>query len=57
MSERPLTSGIRADGAMPDLREYAGAGGYAGLRAALKMTPTEVQGMVKAANLRGRGGA
>ncbi len=42
---------------MPDLREYAGAGGYAGLRAALKMTPTEVQGMVKAANLRGRGGA
>ncbi|OPZ86190.1 MAG: NADH-quinone oxidoreductase subunit F [bacterium ADurb.Bin429] len=42
---------------MPDLREYEQAGGYAGLRVALRMTSTEVQGTVKAANLRGRGGA
>ncbi len=57
MSERPLTSLIRDDGTAPSLRDYEQAGGYAGLRAALKLTPLEVQGVVKAANLRGRGGA
>ena len=36
---------------------YEEAGGYQGLRKALKMTPAEVQELVKASNLRGRGGA
>lgn len=57
MTERPLTSLIRDDGTVPSLHEYEQAGGYAGLRAALRMTPQEVQDAVKAANLRGRGGA
>lgn len=57
MSERPLTSLIRTDGETLALREYEQGGGYAGLRAALKLSPAEVQAQVKASNLRGRGGA
>lgn len=44
----------------PELHTLAGYerhGGYAGLRKALKMTPDEIKAEVKAANLRGRGGA
>jgi NADH-quinone oxidoreductase subunit F len=36
---------------------YVGAGGYAGLRKALKMQPQAIIDLVKAGNLRGRGGA
>ena len=39
------------------LQEYQQAGGYEGLRAALKMTPQEVQKVVSDSGLRGRGGA
>ncbi|MDE2149104.1 MAG: NADH-quinone oxidoreductase subunit NuoF [Gammaproteobacteria bacterium] len=42
----------------PDLKRYEAAGGYQGLRKALKeMAPADVQQTVKNANLRGRGGA
>jgi len=37
--------------------EYVKTGGYAGLETALSMTPKEVVDLVKAAELRGRGGA
>lgn len=40
-----------------DLSAYRGAGGYGALRTALAMAPDEVREQVKAANLRGRGGA
>jgi NADH-quinone oxidoreductase subunit F len=39
------------------LAEYQQAGGYEGLRAALRMTPQEVQRQVTDSGLRGRGGA
>jgi NADH-quinone oxidoreductase subunit F len=39
------------------LAAYERHGGYAAARKALKMTPDEIKGEVKAANLRGRGGA
>ncbi|MCH7995007.1 MAG: NADH-quinone oxidoreductase subunit NuoF [Planctomycetes bacterium] len=40
-----------------DLKVYESRGGYRGVRKALKMTPDELIDEVKAANLRGRGGA
>lgn len=56
--KRPLTRNIRAGEAPPDLKVYEQAGGYQGLRHALKhLSCTEVTELVKAANLRGRGGA
>lgn len=58
MSEKPLTSHIRADRAPLTLREYEALGGYQSVRKALlNMTPQAVQAEVKASNLRGRGGA
>lgn len=39
------------------LKQYESAGGYQGIRAALKMTPQEVQEVVASSALRGRGGA
>ena len=45
---------------IPDLEKldvYLANGGYDGLKKALGMTPAEVIGVVRAANLRGRGGA
>lgn len=53
----PLSSRIKADGQVTDLQEYQLANGYQGLQKALKMQPADVVGMVKDANLRGRGGA
>lgn len=47
----------RRPGAAAFLAEYEGGGGYQGLRAALQMTPQQVRELVKASNLRGRGGA
>ena len=57
-SEKPLTGMMRNDGEPVGIREYEGKGGYAALRKTLgSMTPQEVQDTVKAASLRGRGGA
>jgi NADH-quinone oxidoreductase subunit F len=56
--ERPLTQNIRRDREPLSLREYERAGGYGAVRKALRaMTPQEVTELVKASNLRGRGGA
>ncbi|HET6461701.1 MAG TPA: NADH-quinone oxidoreductase subunit NuoF [Syntrophales bacterium] len=56
--ERPLTKDIRPDGQPLTIAEYERTGGYQALRKTLRdMTPKEVQEEVKAANLRGRGGA
>ena len=56
--ERPLTEHIRPDGQPLSISEYELSGGYEGLRKALsQMTPEGVREVVKASNLRGRGGA
>ena len=56
--EKPLTGRLRTDGQPVSLADYERAGGYQALRKALGgMTPQAVQDVVKAANLRGRGGA
>ena len=55
--EKPLTRNIRPDGSPVDVASYEKAGGYQGLRAALRMAPREVVDLVKESNLRGRGGA
>ncbi|MGA2976834.1 MAG: NADH-quinone oxidoreductase subunit NuoF [Spirochaetia bacterium] len=54
---KPLTADIRADRQPLSLAGYEAAGGYQGLRKALAMTPVQVQQMVTASGLRGRGGA
>src|SRR5262245_13454750 len=56
--ERPLTENIRPEEGPLDLKAYERAGGYQAVRKALRtMTPQEVTELVKASNLRGRGGA
>jgi NADH-quinone oxidoreductase subunit F len=55
--QKPLTSRFRADGEPVFAAEYEKAGGYQGLREALKLAPREVTELVKRSNLRGRGGA
>jgi NADH-quinone oxidoreductase subunit F len=55
--EKPLTRDISTGKEPPDLAQYEKAGGYSGLRKALRMAPADVQQVVKDANLRGRGGA
>lgn len=58
MSERPLTERIPRDGSALSLAGYEAAGGYRGLRKALReMSPKDVQEAVSDARLRGRGGA
>ena len=58
MTEKPLTKNIRPDRSPLSLKEYEEAGGYGGLRKALKeMSPKDVQKVVTDSNLRGRGGA
>ena len=55
--ETPLTEHINLE-MPPGFKEYDLAGGYRGVRKALKeMTPDEVIGLVKTSNLLGRGGA
>ncbi|MCE5278479.1 MAG: NADH-ubiquinone oxidoreductase-F iron-sulfur binding region domain-containing protein [Planctomycetaceae bacterium] len=54
---KPLTGLIRPDRRALTLEEYQAGGGYAGLRAALKLEPGQVQHQVEKSNLRGRGGA
>ena len=56
--EKPLTKNISHGEAPFDLKQYESAGGYQAVRKAMtEMAPEEVTGIVKAANLRGRGGA
>lgn len=56
--ETPLTKNIRRDGEVCDLRAYTRAGGYQALRKALNsLAPHELVEEVKAANLKGCGGA
>ncbi|MHB8908815.1 MAG: NADH-quinone oxidoreductase subunit NuoF [Syntrophales bacterium] len=56
--ERPLTQDMKSDGQPLTCAEYERAGGYRALKKALReMTSRQVQEEVKAAELRGRGGA
>src|SRR5579871_5486734 len=55
--ERPLTQHIRKDGKALGLKEYEKVGGYDSLKKIVKMSPQEVQTLVKDSNLKGRGGA
>jgi NADH-quinone oxidoreductase subunit F len=55
--DTPLTRNVRSDGGPVDIAAYERAGGYQALRKALTMAPSEIVDAVKAANLRGRGGA
>jgi len=56
--ERLLTQFIQLDKGPRNLQEYEATGGYQALRKALReMAPAEVTEVVKASNLRGRGGA
>lgn len=56
--QKPLTRLIRRGEAPLDLKGYEAEGGYTALRkVAAGVSPQDVQAQVKAANLRGRGGA
>lgn len=56
--ERPLTEHIRPGQPPPDFAAYSRLGGYEAARKVwLEMSPAEVIELVKASNLRGRGGA
>ncbi|MBS1681231.1 MAG: NADH-quinone oxidoreductase subunit NuoF [Bacteroidetes bacterium] len=55
--ERPLTQHLRKDNKPLSLKEYEQVGGYQALRKVVKMSPQEVQALVKDSNLKGRGGA
>jgi NADH-quinone oxidoreductase subunit F len=55
--EKVLTKDVQPDGTPLDLKAYERAGGYQGLRKALKMAPMEITETIKQSNLRGRGGA
>jgi NADH-quinone oxidoreductase subunit F len=56
MDDKVLTRDFGAAD-LHDVDVYLSRGGYAAVRKALKMTPPDVLGEVKKANLRGRGGA
>ena len=56
--EKPLTKNINLNETPFDLKQYENAGGYQAVRKAItEMAPEDVTGVVKDANLRGRGGA
>jgi NADH-quinone oxidoreductase subunit F len=55
--EQPLTKNIRPGQEPLFLKDYEKAGGYQSVRKALALSPQDVQNIVKASNLRGRGGA
>ncbi|MFA5531409.1 MAG: NADH-ubiquinone oxidoreductase-F iron-sulfur binding region domain-containing protein [Thiohalomonadaceae bacterium] len=58
LDNHPLTGRFRSDGEAVGLAEYERAGGYEGLRKAVKsLSPEAVTDEVFKANLRGRGGA
>jgi NADH-quinone oxidoreductase subunit F len=54
---RIIFENLTKPGYAPDLQTYLAHGGYEQLKAAVKMKPAEIIDLVKAANLRGRGGA
>ena len=54
---RPLTKNIVPGRAPLNLRDFEAAGGYRGLKLAVKGAPGDITKAVKDANLRGRGGA
>src|SRR5574338_632645 len=55
--DRPLTGALRSDGVALGIDEYERGGGYLALRKALReIAPADLTAMVKASNLRGRGG-
>ena len=54
---RIIFENISKPGYAPDIATYLAHGGYESLRQALAMKPSEIIDAVKAANLRGRGGA
>ena len=54
---RIIFGNISKPGYSPDIETYLAHGGYESLKKALGMKPNEIIDMVKAANLRGRGGA
>lgn len=54
---RIIFENISRPGWSNDIETYLSHGGYESLEKALKMPPEEITNMVKAANLRGRGGA
>jgi NADH-quinone oxidoreductase subunit F len=56
-SERPLTKDMKPNGEALTLNEYERAGGYRGIRQALRMAPQEITDVVVKSGLRGRGGA
>ncbi len=57
-NNKPLTRNIKPDRGYVSLAEYQKTGGYDAVHKVLgKMEPEEVQGKVKDANLKGRGGA
>jgi NADH-quinone oxidoreductase subunit F len=55
--EKVLTKDLQPGGVPLDIQGYEMAGGYQGLRRALKMAPKDVTEIIKASILRGRGGA
>ncbi len=56
--ERPLTENIRPGEGPPDIKEYVRRGGYGALRKVFSgLAPSQVTEMIKASDLRGRGGA
>jgi NADH-quinone oxidoreductase subunit F len=57
VDEKPLTKDMKPNGEALTLSEYERAGGYQGIRKALRMAPKEVTGVVTKSGLRGRGGA
>lgn len=58
LDTHPLTGRFRQDGEATGLADYERAGGYQGLRKAVKeLTPAAVTEEIVKANLRGRGGA
>lgn len=58
LSTKPLTERVEAVGGLVDMAAYENAGGYEAARQAItKSEPEAVQGLVKDADLRGRGGA
>ncbi len=58
LGEKPLTQHFKSDGEALTFDEYRKVGGYQAAEKALRqLNPKQIQDLVKAANLKGRGGA
>ena len=55
--EQPLIQNIRPGLDPLSLKDYENTGGYQAVRKALSLSPQDIQNIVKASHLRGRGGA